>query len=147
MPEIEDVHAGLMRALELDPGIKQVAPGGVEFILPRQGTKHAFVLVRLRPQGERVNTHDRGGYERIFYEVLGADLNPSGAPAAAIAKAIRARLEGVGFDAQGYRIAYCEIATTVGPIADVVADGDQRWQLRGRVWEVVAAPTELGTAP
>lgn len=141
-PDLEDLHAGLEAWLRTDPLLAPLAPGGVWFEQIPQ-TAPAGVAIVLRVQaGQKVQTHDRGGYEIVRYSVMAAAMGVTGSPGAAVtaaAKRVRARLEGQAFPATGYGVIGCEIDESFDPIAYTEFDGHRWWQMRGRVWQVTAA--------
>lgn len=148
MAEAVDLHAGLEAYLRADAALAMLAPGGVHFDVGPAGETRPFVLYRVQA-GERVTTHDRGGFEQIRYSVTGvvpplettAGRHSRGAEAAAIARRLGVLLEGARFAAAGWTVTRCEIDPHFGPIALKEVDGDRVWQHRGRIWDVWATPT------
>jgi hypothetical protein len=140
-PDLEDLHAGLEAYLRADATLATLAPGGVWFdVKPQTAPDGVTVIYRLQA-GDKVQTHDRAGYEVVRYSVVATGMGQTGSIAAAVtaaAKRVRALLEGQTFEAVGYS-PMCEIDGDFDPILQSEYDGQRWWQMRGRVWKVTAA--------
>lgn len=140
-PDLEDLHAGLEAYLRTDASLQALAPAGVWFERIPQTLPGVGVVYRLQA-GERVQTHDRGGYEIVRYSVLAVGQGETGSPGLSVvaaAKRIRRVLEGQTFDAAGYAVVGVEIDPFFDPVAYTEYDGARWWQFRGRIWQITAA--------
>jgi hypothetical protein len=140
IPYVGKVHKGLRQFLKSDAALQSLASGGVAWDLPKQTTTGVFVLIRLQG-GSRWNTHDRGGYVRLLYQVTAVEQGESGVAADAAAERLHDLLLGQRWPVADFAIIRCEPDPDFEPIALTEPDGDRRWQHRGEIWEVFAAPT------
>lgn len=136
MPDSENIDAGLESYLRSDVTLQALCPGGVYLGAAPQNVSHPFIVWFLQTSADD-RTHDRGGYETALYEVKAVGQGTEAATVAAASRRLRALLEGASWPVDGYTIVRCEREQR---IAYVELDGDRRWQHRGALWDVWAAP-------
>ncbi len=136
MPDSEAIDSGLDAYLRADATLKELAPGGVWMDAAPQGETRVFVVWSIQDSDDS-RTHDRGGFETVRYVIKAVGLESTAANVVAVSKRLRSVLEGATFPVAGYTIRRVERDQR---IAYVELDGDRRWQHRGAVWDVWAAP-------
>lgn len=143
MRDLLAIHRGFEAFLRADSALMALAPGGLWMKAPQ-----AVTGVRLiwRVQSTTFEpTHDDGGVDRVVYSLMAVDQSPTASAAAAAAARTVALLRpqnGVqaSFPVDGYTVISCDLHQDNPNVCETELDGDLRWQFRGYLWDITAAP-------